>query len=111
MDAFIDASGVAAAVTQGICEVRPAGDVILVGMGATDIALPVSIIQTRELLLTGTFRYANTWPTAIDLVTRNLLDLDSLVTGHFGLSGVEQALASTTQPGVLKSIVTPHRPD
>jgi L-iditol 2-dehydrogenase len=107
VDAFIDASGAASAVRQGILEVRSAGHVVLVGMGAAEFPLPITVIQNRELLVTGAFRYANTWPTAIDLVRRGLIDLDSMVTGHFGLSDVDAALASTTQPGVLKSIVTP----
>ena len=29
--------------------------------------VPLSLIQSRELWLTGTFRYANTYPTAIAL--------------------------------------------
>lgn len=107
VDAFIDASGASSAVRRGILEVRPAGHVVLVGMGAAEYPLPITIIQNRELLVTGAFRYANTWPTAIDLITRGAIDLDSMVTGHFPLSDVEAALASTTKPGVLKSIVTP----
>ncbi len=107
VDAFIDASGAPSAVHAGIREVRPAGRVVLVGMGPRDVTLPLSTIQNRELILTGVFRYANTWPTAIDLVTRGMVDLDSLVTGHFALSQVDEALASTTRPGVLKSVVNP----
>ena len=36
-------------------------------MGADELALPMSIVQNREIELVGTFRYANTWPTAIEL--------------------------------------------
>ncbi|MDQ1587292.1 MAG: L-iditol 2-dehydrogenase, partial [Microbacteriaceae bacterium] len=53
------------------------------------------------------FRYANTWPTAIELVRSGKVDLDSMVTGHFGLDDVDAALRSTTQPGTLKSVVNP----
>lgn len=107
VDAFIDASGAPSAVHAGIREVRPAGRVVLVGMGPTDVVVPMSAIQNRELVLTGVFRYANTWPTAIDLVARKKVDLDALVTGHFGLAEVEAALASTTRRGTLKSVVNP----
>lgn len=108
VDAFIDASGAASAVQSGIRAVRPGGTVVLVGVGATEIALPIPVIQNRELIVTGIFRYANTWPIAIELVTSGKVDLDRLVTGHFPLSEVSAALASTTQPGVLKSVVTPN---
>jgi len=106
-DAFIDASGSAIAVKQGIIALKPAGVAVLVGMGADEIALPVSTIQNRELVITGVFRYANTWPTAIALVASGAVDLDALVTGHFGIDEVEQALTSTAEPTTLKSMVTP----
>jgi L-iditol 2-dehydrogenase len=107
VDTFVDASGAAVAVSSGMNAVRPGGTVVLVGMGASEIALPVTVIQNRELLVTGIFRYANTWPTAIELVRSGKVDLDSMVTGHFGLDEVDAALRSTTQPGTLKSVVNP----
>ncbi len=67
-DAFIDASGAPAAVTAGIRALRPAGTAVLVGSGAESMELPTQLIQNRELMLTGVFRYANTWPEAIALV-------------------------------------------
>ncbi len=109
VDAFIDASGSAIAVQSGIREVRPGGVVVLVGMGADDYSLPISTIQNRELLVTGVFRYANTWPTAIELVRSGAVDLDSLVTGRFGMNEVESALLPPLDPdSVLKSIVYPN---
>lgn len=107
VDVFVDASGAAPALQAGIRCVRPGGTVVLVGMGAADVPLPIPVIQNRELIVTGVFRYANTWPTAIELVASGKVDLDSVVTGHFALDQVEAALASTTEPGVLKSVVRP----
>lgn len=107
VDTFVDASGAAVAVRSGMNAVRPGGVVVLVGMGASEIALPVTVIQNRELVVTGIFRYANTWPTAIELVRSGKVDLDSMVTGHFGLDDVDAALRSTAQPGTLKSVVNP----
>ncbi|RWZ58530.1 NAD(P)-dependent alcohol dehydrogenase [Labedella populi] len=107
VDAFIDASGAAPAVRAGIMAVAPAGRVVLVGMGADEVALPVSRIQGRELVVTGVFRYANTWPLAIKLASTGRVDLDSLVTGRFGLADVEAALDAATAPETLKAIVDP----
>ncbi|MEY2847684.1 MAG: hypothetical protein RI885_349 [Actinomycetota bacterium] len=109
VDAFIDASGVGAAVRSGILAVRPAGRVILVGLGNDDLELPVSFLQNREIWLSGVFRYANTWPIAIDLVASGKVDLDVLVTGRFTLAEAEQALTAGRQPGQLKAIVYPGR--
>ena len=107
VDAFLEASGAVSAIQAGIRSLRSSGRAVLVGMGPEEVALPLPVIQNRELLVTGVFRYANTWPTAIDLVRRGLIDLDSLVTGHYPLRRVHEALESTAAPGTLKSIVTP----
>lgn len=107
--AFIDASGSPVAVRQGISALGPGGVAVLVGMGADEVALPVSPIQNRELIVTGVFRYANTWPTAIELVSSGAVDLDSLVTGSFGIAEVREALDSASHPSTLKSIVRPDR--
>ncbi|WP_353807890.1 NAD(P)-dependent alcohol dehydrogenase [Agromyces sp. SYSU T00194] len=110
VDAFVDASGAESAVREGISTVRPSGRVVLVGMGLPEIALPVTTIQNRELVVTGVFRYANTWPTAISLVASGQVDLDAMVTGTFGLGEVQAALESTVDPATIKSIVEPFRP-
>ncbi|MBS1694989.1 MAG: NAD(P)-dependent alcohol dehydrogenase [Actinobacteria bacterium] len=107
VDAFVDASGVAAAVVSGIKAVGPAGHVVLVGMGADDYALPIGHIQNLEITVTGVFRYANTWPAAIHLVASGGVDLDSMVTGRYDLDHVGDALDSDTDPASLKSIVVP----
>ena len=107
VDAFIDASGAPRAVVDGIHAVRPAGTVVLVGMGASDYPLPISLIQNRELVLTGVFRYANTWPIARELVLAGLVDLDSMVTARFDLAGVEDALNADTVSGSIKAVVIP----
>jgi L-iditol 2-dehydrogenase len=106
-DAFIDASGAAPAIRAGIAAVRPAGHVILVGLGADTLEIPVNLLQNRELKLTGVFRYANTWPTAIELLATGRVNLEPLVTGRFGLDEVEAALISGRAEGSMKSIVLP----
>ena len=105
VDAFVDASGAPPAVISGIKAVGPAGRVVLVGMGADDYGLPISYIQNMELTVTGVFRYTDTWPTAIHLVTSGAVDLDSLVTGRYDLDHVADALDSDSDPASLKSIV------
>jgi L-iditol 2-dehydrogenase len=106
VDAFIDASGAAMAIADGIRAVRPAGRVVLVGSGAESMELPTQVIQNRELVLTGVFRYANTWPTAIALVESGRVDLDAMVTARFPLEKTAEALDSDRIPGSVKSVVT-----
>jgi L-iditol 2-dehydrogenase len=109
VDAFIDASGAPRAVFAGIKAVRPAGYAVLVGLGNPEISLPIEHIQNKEVWVTGIFRYTDTWPAGIHLVTSGQVDLDSLVTGTFDLDHVEDALESDLDPSSLKSIVYPNK--
>ena len=76
--------------------------------GQPTLELPVATIQQRELLVTGTFRYANTYPAAIALAASGAVDLDGLVTAKFGLEQVAEALTvAKTDPHTLKPMVYP----
>ncbi len=108
VDVFIDATGVAKAVYDGIKAVGPAGRAILVGMGDDDVMLPIDHIQSREIWVSGIFRYTNTWPKAIELVANGKVKLDPLVTHRFNLDQVEDALKAPKLPGALKPVVLPN---
>ena len=108
VDAFVDCSGAPAAIAGGVPVVRPGGAVVLVGMGADELTLPLSTIQRRELSVTGTFRYANTWPAAIALAANGDVDLDALVTGHVDLDQAEEALAPNPAAHHIKMVVRPN---
>ena len=79
----------------------------MVAMGADELRLPLGVIQQRELVITGTFRYANTWPTAIALAASGRVNLDDLVTGEYGLADTEQALTAGRDPHSVKAVVRP----
>jgi L-iditol 2-dehydrogenase len=92
-DALIECSGHPAALAAGIAALRPAGTAVLVGMGPGDTGeVPLSLIQNREIWLTGTFRYANTYPTAIALAAEGRVDLEAIITGHYALDETDSAL-------------------
>lgn len=109
-DALIECSGQPDAVLDGIRSLRPAGTAVLVGMGPKEEGtIPLSFLQNREITLTGTFRYTNTYPDAIALVAAGRVDLDAIVTGHYGLADAEQALqAGRRDPGSVKAVVVPN---
>lgn len=107
-DVLLECSGVPAAVAA-VGAMAPAGRVVLVGMGpSATTELPTQLVQNREIRLTGTFRYAGTYPTAISLAGSGRVDLDRLVTGHFGLDDVQVALeAGQRDPASIKPMVKP----
>jgi L-iditol 2-dehydrogenase len=107
-DVLLECSGIPAAAGEAIRSVARAGRVVLVGMGGDEIPLPLAHVQSYEIEVTGTFRYANTWPTAIDLAASREVDLDRLVTHRFGLDQAEQALtASVRDETAVKAVVNP----
>ena len=109
VDALIECSGHHGALVAGIEALRPAGTAVLVGMGATSTAeIPLSLVQRRELWLTGTFRYANTYPAAIELAATGRVDVAALITGHYALEDTERALlAGHDDAASIKVMVHP----
>ncbi len=107
VDVFIDASGATPAVVSGINNVRPEGHVVLVGLGATEMPLPVVDIMNSEITLTGVYRYRNTWPAAIALAADGRITVDRFVTARFGLDQVAEAFEASTRPDSLKVVVRP----
>jgi len=103
---FIDASGATPAILNGIRSVRAGGTVVLVG-SADQIPLSVPEIAMREVNVTGTFRYTNTWPIARSLLTTGQVELDSLVTHEYGIEQVEEALTGEGAADSLKRMVLP----
>lgn len=109
VDAVIECSGDPAALVAGLHALRPSGTAVLVGMGPRPTAeIPVSLVQNRELWLTGTFRYAGTYPTAIALAADGRVDVAALITGHYDLEQTEGALlAGRGDPAAIKVMVHP----
>ncbi|MGI8718094.1 MAG: NAD(P)-dependent alcohol dehydrogenase [Lapillicoccus sp.] len=107
-DVLLECSGNAGATWDAVRTVARAGRVVLVGMGGDEVVLPLPYLQDHELLVTGAFRYADTWPTAISLAASGRVDLDAMVTGHYGLDDVQQALtASRRDATTIKAMVCP----
>lgn len=48
---------------------KPGGRVLTIGMGTTSMTIPLLTAATREVDLLGVFRYANTYPEAIGLMS------------------------------------------
>lgn len=110
VDALVECSGNQAALNDGIRCIRPAGVAVVVGMGpGEETSIPLAFIQNREITLTGTFRYANTYPAAIELAATGRVDVDAIVTSHYRLEDTEEALrASRKDPANVKPMVVPN---
>jgi len=109
-DTLIECSGNERALGDGIRCLRPAGTAVVVGMGPEEMtSVPLAFVQTSEIWLTGTFRYANTYPAAISLAATGKVNLDAIVTSAYGLEETDSALrASQEDPANVKPMVLPN---
>ena len=95
-----------AALTGGMRALAPAGRVALVGMGADTVTLDVALVQERELSVTGVFRYANTYPLALQLISSGAVNVTDVITHRFPLEDTERALTiNQTDRSSLKAMV------
>jgi L-iditol 2-dehydrogenase len=110
VDALIECSGNERALGDGIRCLRPAGTAVVVGMSpGEESTIPLALIQNKEIWLTGTFRYANTYPAAIELAASGKVNLDAIVTSYYGLEDTKEALqASRKDPANVKPMVIPN---
>ncbi|KAL5118945.1 hypothetical protein ACEQ8H_003074 [Pleosporales sp. CAS-2024a] len=93
VDAVFECTGVPSCVQASIFATRPGGRVLLIGMGTPIQTLPISAAALREVDIMGVFRYANTYPTGIEVVSKkgpDYPDFAKLVTHRY--TGLEAAV-------------------
>ena len=71
-DVVFECSGATGTVERACDLCRSGGVVVLVGMHQSDVeTIPVSRVIISELQIRGVFRYANTYPAALDFLAKN----------------------------------------
>ncbi|KKY22976.1 putative sorbitol dehydrogenase [Diplodia seriata] len=89
-DITFDCTGKETCMQAGLFATRPGGKLIMVGMGTPIQTLPMSAAHLKEVDIIGIFRYANTYPTGMKIISSGALpNLDMMVTHRF--SGLESA--------------------
>ncbi|KAF2024428.1 sorbitol dehydrogenase-like protein [Setomelanomma holmii] len=103
VDAVFECTGVPSCVQASIFATRPGGKVLLIGMGTPIQTLPISAAALREVDIMGVFRYANTYPTGIEVVSKkgpDYPDFSALVTHRY--TGLESAVEAFDMAGKTK---------
>jgi L-iditol 2-dehydrogenase len=108
MDRLIECSGNTRALIDGIFALAPAARATVVGQARpTADGIPLGFLQRYEIDLVTAFRYANAFPTAIELASSGSVDLRAIITSTYPLAEAAAALeAPVKDPTNLKVLIT-----
>ncbi|XP_023209882.1 sorbitol dehydrogenase-like [Centruroides sculpturatus] len=106
-DISIDCCGVELAISTSIYATKSGGIILLVGMGPDKVTVPLVNAAIREIDIRGIFRYANCYPTALQLVATGAVNLKPLVTHRFKLEESLKAFetARNSASGAIKVVI------
>ncbi|XVF54049.1 hypothetical protein PTKIN_Ptkin05aG0150300 [Pterospermum kingtungense] len=100
-DVSFDCAGLDKTMSTALRATRAGGKVCLVGMGHTQMTVPLTPAAVREVDVIGIFRYKNTWPLCIEFIRSGKIDVKPLITHRFGFSQkeVEEAFETSARGG------------
>ncbi|XP_011873891.1 PREDICTED: sorbitol dehydrogenase [Vollenhovia emeryi] len=103
----IDASGAQASIRLAILATKSGGVVVLVGMGAPEVQVPLISALIREVDIRGVFRYANDYSDALRLVASGKVDVKPLITHNYKIEETKQAFETsrTGAGGAIKVMI------
>uniref|UniRef100_A0A8C5M4N3 Sorbitol dehydrogenase n=1 Tax=Leptobrachium leishanense TaxID=445787 RepID=A0A8C5M4N3_9ANUR len=93
----IECTGAEACIQAGIYATRSGGTLILIGLGPAMVNVPIVNAAVREVDIRGIFRYCNTWPVAISMLSSKSVNVAPLVTHRFPLEKALEAFETTKQ--------------
>lgn len=106
VDVAFEVAGEQEAVDDAFAAVRAGGKVILVGIPEDDrTSFSASIARRKGLTIKLVRRMKHTYPRAINLVSKGLVDVRSLVTHHFPLDRAAEAFQVAARREGLKVII------
>jgi L-iditol 2-dehydrogenase len=107
VDIVIECSGAESSIGSTLDVVRRGGTVVLVGLPAeAEIPLNVLDVIDNELDVHGSFRYHNTYSTAIDLLADGTVDAAEIVDFEAQLSEIGAAFDRVIDPSVVKGMIS-----
>jgi len=106
-DVTIECSGAESSIKLAILGTKSGGCVLLVGLGPSEVKVPIVDAATREVDIRGVFRYANCYPTALAMVASGVVDVKKLITHHFTIEETKEAFETsrTGAGGAVKVMI------
>ncbi|KAF9787791.1 GroES-like protein [Thelephora terrestris] len=97
-DVIFECTGAEPCIQMSIHAAITGGKVMLIGMGSRNVLLPLSTAALREVDIHGSFRYANTYPTAIELLSSGKLEnVEKLISHRMSLIDTAKAFSLLSQ--------------
>jgi L-iditol 2-dehydrogenase len=92
VDLVIETAGAMETAAEAVHIVKSGGTIVMVGNPPeSKVFYPLLSVVERELTVLGSFRYINTYPTAVDILASEKFDFKSLITNHYPLSKAQEA--------------------
>jgi L-iditol 2-dehydrogenase len=110
VDVVLEAAGTIDTFKATSKIVKKGGMIVLTGIPPfREFPFQASQLFDQAVQLRTIFRYTNTFPRAIRLVDKGMVDLKSLITHRFSLDKTKEALELTMnrEDGVIKAVVIP----
>jgi L-iditol 2-dehydrogenase len=106
----IECSGAGPAMAAGLRAVARGGRYVQIGQTGSDVSVPLALVSFKEIRITGGFASTpHSWRRSMELLRRNLVQLDPLVTEIAGLGDWERIFKSTAVAGGVKYVFDPRR--
>jgi L-iditol 2-dehydrogenase len=108
VDVAFEIAGENEAVETAVASAKPGGSVILAGIPADDhTSFTASIARRKGLTLRMVRRMKHTYPRAIGLVEKGLVDVRSIVTACYPITQGDQAFRIANERQGLKTVINP----
>ncbi len=106
----VETSGNEQAIANVFKLVNRGGRIVIVGLPASEgVKIDITHLADAEYDVYGVFRYANTYPTAIQAISNLNLDVEKIITHKFSLADIHEAieLARTQKDTSIKVMIYP----
>jgi len=108
VDVAFECAGEQETVDQCVDLLRPGGTLILTGIPRFDrVSLAIDLIRRKEITIVNIRRQNDCTQKAIDLIASRRIDVDFMITHHFGIDETQKAfeLVAEYRDGVVKAMI------
>jgi len=104
-DIVIEASGAPAALQSAYEHCKAKGIIVQLGVQGGPVELSVNLVMQKELTVRGSFRFAHSFDTALDLLARQKIDVTPLISQSIGFANLQDGFDAALQPETIKVII------